>query len=59
MEVSKARRHKVPEDENRRLKQLLAEKELDIQGLRAVRFSEGSESEDIPIKGSDKRIKKY
>jgi putative transposase len=36
MEVSEARRLKVLEDENRRLKQLLAEKELDIQGLRAA-----------------------
>jgi putative transposase len=36
MEVSEARRLKTLEDENRRLKQLLAEKELDIQGLRAA-----------------------
>ncbi len=34
--MPEAKRLKAPEDENRRLKQLLAEKELDIQGLRAA-----------------------
>jgi putative transposase len=36
MEVSEARRLKALEDENRRLKQLLAEKELDISVLKAA-----------------------
>lgn len=36
MEVSEIRRLKALEDENRRLKQLIAEKELDIQGLKAA-----------------------
>lgn len=36
MEVSEAKRLKALEDENRRLKQLVAEKELDISGLRAA-----------------------
>ena len=36
MEVSEARRLKALETENRQLKQLLAEKELDILGLRTA-----------------------
>lgn len=36
MEVSDARRLKTLEDENRRLKQLVAEQALDIQCLKAV-----------------------
>ena len=36
MEVSEARRLKALEEENRQLKQLLAEKELDILGLRTA-----------------------
>jgi putative transposase len=36
MEVSEARRLKALEAENRQLKQLLAEKELDILGLRTA-----------------------
>ena len=36
MEISEIRRLKTLEDENRKLKQLLAEKELDILGLRTV-----------------------
>jgi putative transposase len=36
MEVSDARRLKALEEENRRLKQLLADKELDILGLRTA-----------------------
>ena len=36
MEVSEARRLKVLEEENRQLKQLLAEKELDLLGLRTA-----------------------
>jgi len=36
MEVSEARRLKALEEENRQLKQLLAEKELDLLGLRTA-----------------------
>jgi putative transposase len=36
MEVSEARRLKALDEENRQLKQLLAEKELDILGLRTA-----------------------
>jgi putative transposase len=36
MEVSEARRLKALEEENRQLKQLLVEKELDILGLRTA-----------------------
>lgn len=36
MEVSEAKKLKALEDENRRLKQLVAEKELDIAGLKAA-----------------------
>ena len=36
MEVSEAKRLRVLEEENRRLKQLVADKELDILGLRAA-----------------------
>ena len=36
MEVSDARRLKALEDENRRLKQLVADQALDIQMLKAV-----------------------
>lgn len=36
MEVSDARRLRQLEDENRRLKQLIAEQSLDIQALKAV-----------------------
>ena len=36
MEVSEAKRLKALEEENRQLKQLLGEKELDILGLRAA-----------------------
>ena len=36
MEVSEAKRLRALEEENRRLKQLVADKELDILGLRAA-----------------------
>ena len=36
MEVSEAKRLRGLEEENRRLKQLVADKELDILGLRAA-----------------------
>ena len=36
MEVSEAKRPRALEEENRRLKQLAADKELDILGLRAA-----------------------
>ena len=36
LEVSEAKRLRVLEEENRRLKQLVADKELDILGLRAA-----------------------
>lgn len=36
MEVKEVRRLRQLEEENRRLKQLVAEKELDIQGLKAA-----------------------
>jgi len=36
MDVSEARRLKQLEEENRRLKQLVADKELDLQALKAV-----------------------
>ena len=36
MEVSEAKRLRTLEEENRRLKQLVADKELDILGLRAA-----------------------
>jgi putative transposase len=36
MEVSEARRLKALEEENRQLKQLLAEKELDLVGLKTA-----------------------
>jgi len=36
LEVSEARRLKQLEDENRRLKQMVAEQALDIQALKAV-----------------------
>ncbi len=37
LEVSEAKRLRALEEENRRLKQLVADKELDILGLRAAR----------------------
>jgi len=36
MEVSEAKRLRQLEDENRRLKQLVADKELDLQAMKAV-----------------------
>jgi putative transposase len=36
LEVSEAKRLRALEEENRRLKQLVADKELDILGLRAA-----------------------
>jgi putative transposase len=58
MEVSEARRLKVLEEENHQLKQLLAEKELDILGLRTAlqkstdaATAAGSSSRDTDSRG--------
>ena len=50
MEVSEAKRLKALEEENRQLKQLLGEKELDILGLRTPGqvFEEGQPGRHIP-----------